>query len=1471
MMVCRALLPLLILGSVLGAAEDPRSPWLGHAAAVRHAFETGGLRWYALPGDGGGSSGWQGWQQHLTTPSGKAVVLAGNDTTYRRLWRIVPVDLPAGTRVRATWQAALPSPGAARLELSFLGDGPGTEALPGATTWVPLATSPAIVEAIAPAGTRRVNFAAILSGSGRVEITGAALAAELSPATAAALGCDRALADIGPEPPAFTAVPGAVIAIPIGSGGRAQLDRAPAQPIDRPTGSLPPPIEPSDGIGSFRLAADDEHLWVRLQMVDQTLVTDVNHDSNDDSFELYLSPLLHGEATYRDGDVQLLIRPDSPACTSVSFGGNRFDPERLPVQAWPSKTADGWAVDLAIPLRNGLFRLRPWPGQAIGVSASYNDNDRRGQRDHKTTWTAFDPQERAWTNPSLFGIGVFVGGSQTRMPPRPPPPPPPSDWDMVPTVAVAADARPGNLDLMENGGFLHGDRGWGRWYGDRGLRFSVVDEGADGKALLVDGREALASSRLLLCAQPFDVLPGERYLATVRMRADRPLTVELRTKTPLYIIKHFGNIAVPADAWVEAPVEMLIPNDHRGNNDIAQVHLVCSGIAGARLWVDSLRLVRRVPGRVDAAIQLDDRLHATTIGAPLRGRLVARAIAGTSTDPVTVRLAVRSWPDAAVVAESEHRLAFAADGEAELPLELPTDRPGCFRIDATVDDGSGALLPRRTAYVVLPPTRRGSGLADLCHGHCIYLPDGAALMAEATERLGAASVRIMVGSLHELVPTPGRPDVAPVADLADALAARGISFQGEVSTCWGPANARIVVGDPAAWSERLAEAVRALRGRIQVWEIGNEPNLRGGWSPTPDAAAYEAVLRAAWCAVRSSDPEAQVSTAGINRARVPGFVADFLEAGQLAFCDLLSFHYYETVSGATWQDDAATLAAAVDRFRPGLRLVDGESGNDGDPLPVLVEKLTKRLPVLAWSGVAAHNEFALDRMCNGWLLADRAAPTPGAPALATQNWLLGQATCTGRGHPAPGWTAYAFTRPEGPCWVLWREPGVAGEPLDLGEAAGTRIHDVVGAEVTDRFRRDGRLLLDNLGRMPVYVLDPPQFAIAWEAPPTRPPAAPIPWERQVVLLPERHDGVSRLRLPGDGVVTWPLVIRNLDGQPRTVRLTVAADAARVDAHCDPSELVIPAGGTARTAVRIAARTQLSDEPLRITGEAGGQPLVPLTTTLRSETVAVQSDGRRLRLRNPGPGTLDATWSASSTALRLGGTVSGHVTLAMGQEMVLPCSVTGWIGAPGPADLIVTLTRDGNPPEHLSTRPAVWIAAPADAAASAPLLILPDLTKPKVKASFTWGAGRLGAAIVVEDPQHRQGGDSGFIDQGDCLILGLDQRADSLDPAFGADDLEVGVARRDDGRIVVYRWDGRFGPEAAKPWPEATATVERTGTTTRYTVSIPLPLVPEGAAAIGLNLRVVDAVGNAPPTSIGFGANDDGRDPSRWGTLLLPGQ
>jgi hypothetical protein len=63
-----------------------------------------------------------------------------------------------------------------------------------------------------------------------------------------------------------------------------------------------------------------------------------------------------------------------------------------------------------------------------------------------------------------------------------------------------------------------------------------------------------------------------------------------------------------------------------------------------------------------------------------------------------------------------------------------------------------------------------------------------------------------------------------------------------------------------------AAAQRFAPMGVHAWEIWNEPNLSRFWSPKADPAAYTALLKAAYPAIKSADPNATVVSAGLSPA-----------------------------------------------------------------------------------------------------------------------------------------------------------------------------------------------------------------------------------------------------------------------------------------------------------------------------------------------------------------------------------------------------------------------------------------------------------------------------------------------------------------------------------------------------------------------------------------------------------------------------
>ena len=101
------------------------------------------------------------------------------------------------------------------------------------------------------------------------------------------------------------------------------------------------------------------------------------------------------------------------------------------------------------------------------------------------------------------------------------------------------------------------------------------------------------------------------------------------------------------------------------------------------------------------------------------------------------------------------------------------------------------------------------------------------------------------------------------------------------------------------WSDFLSALAARYRGRIQAYEIWNEPNLDREWgNKKPDANAYSTMLKASYQAIKSADPQALVVSAGMSPTTdtsehaVPDvqFISQMYAAGARGSFDVLGVH-----------------------------------------------------------------------------------------------------------------------------------------------------------------------------------------------------------------------------------------------------------------------------------------------------------------------------------------------------------------------------------------------------------------------------------------------------------------------------------------------------------------------------------------------------------------------------------------------------
>ncbi len=93
-------------------------------------------------------------------------------------------------------------------------------------------------------------------------------------------------------------------------------------------------------------------------------------------------------------------------------------------------------------------------------------------------------------------------------------------------------------------------------------------------------------------------------------------------------------------------------------------------------------------------------------------------------------------------------------------------------------------------------------------------------------------------------------------------------------------------------------------GRVQAYEVWNEPNLHWAWPSGPDPGEYAQMLRAVAPSIRAADPAAKVIFGGLSRndyEYVAGVYAAMPDIGK--YFDVMATHpyvYYGLPPEAVW-------------------------------------------------------------------------------------------------------------------------------------------------------------------------------------------------------------------------------------------------------------------------------------------------------------------------------------------------------------------------------------------------------------------------------------------------------------------------------------------------------------------------------------------------------------------------------------------
>ncbi|MBI5735094.1 MAG: tandem-95 repeat protein [Mycolicibacterium neoaurum] len=285
----------------------------------------------------------------------------------------------------------------------------------------------------------------------------------------------------------------------------------------------------------------------------------------------------------------------------------------------------------------------------------------------------------------------------------------------------------------------------------------------------------------------------------------------------------------------------------------------------------------------------------------------------TATDPdgdaLTYRLA--SGPAFGVVTVSAAGgFVYTPDVDARYrALVTAGEDTDSFVVDIT--DSFGGISTATVHVTIAPPSttaidQRATTVAVNTQQMYFYSQTDTDMALGLLKAAGVETIRILL-PWAGAEPVDDTFDWAAVDRMVNSANAQGIKVLATLNTTpdWAAVpGQQIYTAAPAdieAFGDFVSAVATRYQGKIADYEIWNEPNYDGFWEPGPDAAAYTALLKVAYTAIKAADPDATVIGGSVAAvAEVPGgpainpvtYLSQMYAAGAAGYFDALAFHPY---------------------------------------------------------------------------------------------------------------------------------------------------------------------------------------------------------------------------------------------------------------------------------------------------------------------------------------------------------------------------------------------------------------------------------------------------------------------------------------------------------------------------------------------------------------------------------------------------
>ncbi len=355
-----------------------------------------------------------------------------------------------------------------------------------------------------------------------------------------------------------------------------------------------------------------------------------------------------------------------------------------------------------------------------------------------------------------------------------------------------------------------------------------------------------------------------------------------------------------ADAKMLCQAELLLKELGSAHDYLKSLFLVISTVNGEQILPLQLinpeadtRGIRVIPSRIGGSFEEGEKVAFDVIGHNLTAEAMQDEIAFEVTDYSTGQM----------IQEGKWELALDGDAVERLTFQLPWQKKGLFILRCQLVK-SGQEAQTRFCYL---PKQDLANLEprDAMFGINVFWQQ-VPWYAYQPEIMGRAGIKWMRPWLNYentwpvIEPNKGEYNWNYLDETFQQLAQAKQAYQ--FMFMWAPGWAAIKGGNYVApehyadWAEHVKKVVTRYQEQVQYWEVWNEPNLNGSWSPSsPDVAenvrVYIEHLKEAYKAVKGVDANAKVIAISAGGGPLP-YTKEFARQGGLNYCDAISLHIY---------------------------------------------------------------------------------------------------------------------------------------------------------------------------------------------------------------------------------------------------------------------------------------------------------------------------------------------------------------------------------------------------------------------------------------------------------------------------------------------------------------------------------------------------------------------------------------------------